>query len=69
MSWKNISFFWPHMKCDVERLCGKCIICKRAKSKVVPHGLYTLLNIPCEPLVDISMDFVLGLPRLIQEMS
>ena len=56
-------FFWPHMKRDVERICEKCITCKRAKSKVMPHGLYTPLPIPSEPWVDISMDFVLGLPR------
>jgi hypothetical protein len=31
-------------------------ICRQAKSRVLPHGLYT-------PWVDISMDFVLGLPQ------
>ena len=56
-------FFWPHMKRDVERICKKCITCKQAKSKAMPHGLYTPLPIPNEPWVDISMDFVLGLPR------
>ena len=42
-------FFWPHMKRDVERLCEKCITCKQAKSKVMPHGLYTPLPITSEP--------------------
>ena len=54
-------FFWAHMKHDVERIC-KCITCKHAKSRVLPHGLYNPLPIPSEPWVDISMDFVLGLP-------
>ena len=56
-------FFWPHMKRDVERICETCITCKQAKSKLKPHGLYTPLPIPSEPWTDISMDFVLGLPR------
>ena len=56
-------FYWPHMKRDVERICGRCITCRQAKSRVQPHGFYTLLPIPSEPSVDISMDFVLGLPR------
>ncbi|XP_057811644.1 uncharacterized protein LOC131025876, partial [Salvia miltiorrhiza] len=56
-------FFWPHMKRDVERICGRCVTCKQAKSRVSSHGLYTPLPIPTAPWIDISMDFVLGLPR------
>lgn len=56
-------FYWPHMKIDVQKLCERCIVCKKAKSKVLPHGLYTPLPTPEFPWVDISMDFVLGLPR------
>ena len=56
-------FYWPHMKRDVERICGRCVTCRQAKSRVQPHGLYTPLPIPSEPWIDISMDFVLGLPR------
>jgi hypothetical protein len=27
-------FYWPHMKRDVERICGRCVTCRQAKSKV-----------------------------------
>ncbi|KAL6347243.1 hypothetical protein AAG906_013679 [Vitis piasezkii] len=54
-------FFWPRMKCDVERACARCITCRQAKSRVLAHGLYTSLLVPSVPWVDISMDFVLGL--------
>ena len=56
-------FYWPHMKQDTKRICGQCITCKQAKSRVQHHGLYTPLYIPSEPWIDISIDFVLGLPR------
>ena len=51
------------MKHDVEKICNRCIFYKKAKSKVLLHGLYTPLPIPNEPWVEISMDFVLGLAR------
>ena len=56
-------FFWPHMKRDVERICSRCVTCRKAKSKVKPHGLYMPLPVPSEPWTDVSMDFILGLPR------
>ncbi|KAL4385809.1 hypothetical protein GQ457_15G017860 [Hibiscus cannabinus] len=55
--------FWPKMRRDVERYCERCVTCKKAKSKVQPHGMYLPLPIPDSPWTDISMDFVLGLPR------
>ncbi|WVZ58323.1 hypothetical protein U9M48_008604 [Paspalum notatum var. saurae] len=56
-------FFWPHMRRDVQRHVGCCIVCLKAKSRLNPHGLYTPLPIPHVPWEDISMDFVLGLPQ------
>jgi transposase InsO family protein len=56
-------FYRPHTKRDIERICGRCVTCRQAKSKVQPNGLYTPLPNPSEPWIDISMDFVLGLPR------
>ncbi|XP_019431644.1 PREDICTED: uncharacterized protein LOC109338787, partial [Lupinus angustifolius] len=42
-------FYWPHMRRDVQRHYENCIVCKRAKSKSTPHGLYTALPIPDFP--------------------
>ncbi|WVZ84898.1 hypothetical protein U9M48_031868 [Paspalum notatum var. saurae] len=56
-------FFWPKMRRDVERHVLHCVTCHKAKSRLNPHGLYTPLPIPSVPWEDISMDFVLGLPR------
>ena len=51
------------MRCDVERYVLRCEICRKAKSRLNLHGLYTPLSIPSTPWEDISMDFVLGLPH------
>ena len=56
-------FYWPRLKRDVERICSRCVTCKQAKSRIQSHGLYTPLPIPSALWVDVSMDFVLGLPR------
>ncbi|KAF8088613.1 hypothetical protein N665_0534s0003 [Sinapis alba] len=56
-------FFWPSMRKDVEKHCSRCIVCTQAKAKNRPQGLYTPLLIPNAPWVDLSMNFVLGLPR------
>jgi hypothetical protein len=51
------------MRRDVDRFVKRCITCNKSKSKLKPHGLYTPLPAPTTPWEDISMDFVLGLPR------
>ena len=49
-------------------ICDRCITCRQAKSIVKPpHVLYKPLPVPKEPWVDISMDFILGLPRSMKE--
>jgi len=57
------------MRKYVHSFYDKCIACRKAKSKVQPHGLYTLLPIPNMPWVDISMDFILGLPKTSKGMD
>ncbi|WVZ97512.1 hypothetical protein U9M48_043039 [Paspalum notatum var. saurae] len=48
---------------DVERYVARCTTCNKAKSRLNPHGLYLPLPVASVPWADISMDFVLGLPR------
>ena len=56
-------FYWPKLKSDVEKCCASCVVCKKAKSRLTSQGLYLPLPIAHAPWEDISMDFVMGLPR------
>ena len=51
------------MRRDVERYVAQCATCQKAKSRLNPHDLYMPLPVPSTLWADISMDFVLGLPR------
>jgi hypothetical protein len=42
-------FFWLKMRRDVERYVSRCTTCKRAKSRLNPHGLYMPLPVPSVP--------------------
>jgi hypothetical protein len=57
------NFFWPKLAHDVECFVKSCRICQIAKSHNKNTGLYTPLLVPKAPWEDISLDFVLGLPR------
>jgi hypothetical protein len=56
-------FFWPKMRRDVERYMSWCTIYNKTKFQLNPHDLYIHLPVPSVSWEDISMDFVLGLPR------
>jgi hypothetical protein len=55
--------FWPKMRRDFEWFVSRCTACQKAKSRLNPHGLYIPLPVPSIPWSDISMNFMLGLPR------
>ena len=57
------SYFWPTVRKEVERFVERCRICQVSKGKATNAGLYMPLPIPTQPWTDVSMDFVLGLPR------
>lgn len=56
-------FYWPKMIKHVQHLIKRCTLCKMAKSRQQNKGLYIPLPIPNAPWEDVSMDFVIGLPR------
>lgn len=60
----NRAFFWPNMKKLVEKYIRNCHICRRSKApRDKYNGLLRPLPIPTAYWKDISMDFVVGLPK------
>nr|GFB78912.1 hypothetical protein [Tanacetum cinerariifolium] len=51
------------MERDVNRLLERCHTCHIAKTHSSNACLYTPLSVPVAPWEDVSLDFVLGLPR------
>lgn len=57
------NFYWPKMERDVIRYVERCGTCHMAKSWAQNTGLYTPLPVAEAPWQDVSMDFLIGLPR------
>ena len=57
------NFFWPKLETAVARFIKRCVVCMMAKSHGNNEGLYTPLPVPKAPWEDVSLDFVLGLPK------
>ena len=57
------SYFCPTIRKEVKKYVRSCTICQVSKGTATNTGLYMPLPVPTQPSVDISMDFVLGLPH------
>ncbi|XP_068312511.1 transposon Ty3-I Gag-Pol polyprotein [Pyrus communis] len=56
-------FYWPKLHRDVAKHVSRYRVCHIAKSRSQNTGLYTPLPIQAAPWEDVSMNFVLGLPK------
>jgi hypothetical protein len=64
MTWSNVLFFWDGMKKEVHSFVVECDVCQRNKGETIkfPRTLQPLL-IPPAIWREISMDFIVGLPK------
>ena len=62
-------YFWPHLRRDVRRLIGRCSTCTIGKLTRQNTGQYLPLPVPEAPWQEVSMDFVLGLPRTRRQLD
>lgn len=62
-------YFLPNLMRDVHRLTDRCHICQVSKGRATNAGLYTPLPTPTSSWIDVSMDFVLGLPQTQRDMD
>jgi hypothetical protein len=56
-------YYWSKMKKDITRYVARCRICQMFKGHSLNTGLSMPLPVPTGPWIDLSMDFVLGVPN------
>ena len=62
MVWRH--YYWSGMKEMIQQFIRNCHVCKRAKAaRDTYHGLLQPLPVPEQAWTDITINFVVGLPR------
>ena len=59
-------YYCPQMYKDVQKFVKSCGVCQIAKGVSQNTGLYTPITVPKKSWSDISMDFVLRLPKTVK---
>jgi len=59
-------FYLPKMEREVMRHITRSRTCLIAKTRAQNSGLYTPLSVPEAPWLEVSMDFVVGLPKTLR---
>jgi len=59
------TYYWPKMEDDVELYVRTCLVCQQDKTlRQREAGLLQPLPIPEKPWVSVSMDFIVGFPKV-----
>jgi hypothetical protein len=57
-------FFGDGLKIDVQRFVAECLVCQQNKVETIKTlGLLQPLSIPSQHWEEVSMDFIIGLPK------
>ena len=57
-------YFGDGPKTDVQKIVTECLVCQQNKVETIKTpGLLQLLSIPSQRWIDVSMDFITGLPK------
>ncbi|GJX18272.1 RNA-directed DNA polymerase [Tanacetum coccineum] len=63
LTWLSEHFYWPRMERGIARFVERCRMCRMAKTRSTNAGLYQPLPILVASWMDVSLDFVIMLPR------
>ena len=57
-------FFWDGLKLNIQKFVVECLVCQQNKVETIKtSGLLQPLSIPSQHWEEVSMDFIIGLPK------